>query len=53
VPELTVAAGLARGLVEVAVSKGASQAALLARAGIDPEDLQDQDNRIPFWNSWR
>ncbi len=49
-PELTVAAGLARGLIEVAVSKGASHTALLARAGIDPEDLQDQDNRIPFRN---
>jgi AraC-like DNA-binding protein len=50
VPELTVAAGLARGLVEVAVSKGASRTALLARAGIDAEELQDQDSRIPFRN---
>lgn len=47
-PELTVAAGLARGLIEVAVSKGATGEALLARAGIAPEDLEDQDNRIPF-----
>jgi AraC-like DNA-binding protein len=50
VPELTVAAGLARGLVEVAVSKGASRTALLARAGIDAEELQDQDSRTPFRN---
>jgi AraC-like DNA-binding protein len=47
-PELTVAAGLARGLMELAVSKGACQDALTARCGIDPADLEDQDNRIPF-----
>ena len=46
--ELTVAAGLARGLVDVAVSKGADRTALLSRAGIDPAMLEDQDNRIPF-----
>jgi AraC-like DNA-binding protein len=49
-PELTVAAGLARGLMELAVSKGASQADLAERSGIDPEELKDQDNRIPFAN---
>ena len=47
-PRLTVAAGLARGLIELAVAKGASQAALAERSGIAPEDLEDQDNRIPF-----
>ena len=47
-PELTVAAGLARGLVEFAVSKGANAALLMERAGIAPGDLEDQDNRIPF-----
>ena len=46
--DLTVAAGLARGLVELAVAKGASEAALLERAGIARADLLDQDNRIPF-----
>jgi AraC-like DNA-binding protein len=46
--ELTVAAGLARGLMELAVSKGASRTTLAGRSGIDPADLQDQDNRIPF-----
>jgi AraC-like DNA-binding protein len=46
--ELTVAAGLARGLMELAVSKGASQRALTECSGIDPQDLQDQDNRIPL-----
>src|SRR5271155_527787 len=48
--ELTVAAGLARGLMELAVSKGASRTALAERSGIDPVDLQNQDNRIPFAN---
>ncbi len=47
-PELTVAAGLARGLMELAVSKGASEAELAGRSGIDPAALQDQDNRVPF-----
>jgi hypothetical protein len=47
-PELTVAAGLARGLMELAVSKGASRKMLVERSGIDPEDLQDQDSRVPF-----
>jgi len=47
-PELTVAAGLARGLMELAVSKGASPAALAARSGIAAEELQDVDRRIPL-----
>jgi AraC-like DNA-binding protein len=47
-PELTVAAGLARGLIELAVSKGARAEALAERSGIDPADLADQDNRIPL-----
>src|ERR1700733_7648530 len=46
--ELTVAAGLARGLMEMAVSKGARQSELIARSGIVAADLQDQDNRIPL-----
>jgi len=49
-PELTVAAGLARGLIDLAVSKAANPQALAERAGIKLEDLQDQDNRIPFKN---
>jgi AraC-like DNA-binding protein len=47
-PKLTVAAGLARGLMELAIDKGASQAELLARSGIAAEDLTDVDRRIPF-----
>jgi AraC-like DNA-binding protein len=47
-PEPTVAAGVARGLMELAVSKGASRKELAERSRIDPEELQDQDNRIQF-----
>jgi AraC-like DNA-binding protein len=47
-PELTVAAGLARGLMELAVSKGADQAELAARSGISVEDLRDVDRRVPL-----
>ena len=34
--ELTIEAGIARGLMRFAVSKGASQQALAERSGIDP-----------------
>lgn len=44
--ERTVAAGLVRGLIELAVSKGANAPALVARAGIGLDELEDQDNRI-------
>ena len=47
-PDLTVAAGLARGLTDLAVAKGASETELLASAGIAREDLDDVDNRILF-----
>jgi AraC-like DNA-binding protein len=43
-----VAAGLARALIEIAVAKGAERVTLLERAAIDPKDLADQDNRVPF-----
>lgn len=46
--ELTVSAGLARGLLNLAVSKGADRGALLAHAGIAEADLADLDARIPF-----
>ncbi|MFM9862344.1 MAG: AraC family transcriptional regulator [Micropepsaceae bacterium] len=49
-PGLTVAAGLARGLIQFAVSKGVNQETLLARTGIRLDVLQDQDSRIPFDN---
>ena len=47
-PEPSISAGFARALMELAVSKGASRRLLAERSGIDPEDLQDQDHRIPF-----
>jgi AraC-like DNA-binding protein len=46
--ECTVSSGYARGLLELAVSKGARREALLERAGIDPAVLDDQDNRVPL-----
>jgi AraC-like DNA-binding protein len=46
--ERTVAAGFARGLLDFAAAKGADRTVLAARAGIDPAELEDQDNRIPF-----
>jgi AraC-like DNA-binding protein len=46
--ELTVGAGFVRGLMRLAVSKGASEAELTQRAEINPHDLLDQDKRIPL-----
>lgn len=46
--DFTVAAGLARGAMDFAVSKGADASALARRSGIDAQDLADQDNRIPL-----
>jgi AraC-like DNA-binding protein len=47
-PELTVAAGLARGLMEFAQSKGADRRDLAARSGIGLDELEDVDGRIAF-----
>ncbi|HEY2179826.1 MAG TPA: AraC family transcriptional regulator [Caulobacteraceae bacterium] len=47
-PELTIAAGIARGLMRFAVLRGASQDALVERSGIDPKNLADQDARVPL-----
>jgi AraC-like DNA-binding protein len=46
--ENTIAAGNARALMDLAVTKGANRQALAARSGIDPAELQEQDNRVPF-----
>jgi AraC-like DNA-binding protein len=46
----TIAAGFARALMQLAVSKGANQKVLAERSQIDPLELQDQDDRIPFAN---
>lgn len=44
--EFTVAAGVARGLLDYAVSQGADQAALLDRAGLALDVLDDADARV-------
>ena len=46
----TVAASVARGLMQLAVAKGADPEALSRRAGLAPADLQDPDARIPAPN---
>ena len=46
--ELTVAAGLARGLMDFAAAAGAPREALAARSGIDPAALEDHDLRVPL-----
>lgn len=47
-PDLTVAAGLARGLLDFAVSKGASRTQLASQARLTLAELEDIDRRIPF-----
>jgi AraC-like DNA-binding protein len=42
----TVGASYAKGLLDLAVSKGASRSRLLERSGIAPVELADEDNRI-------
>lgn len=44
----TVAAGVAKALIDLAVSKGAGRRRLLKRSKIASGDLSDQDNRIPL-----
>ena len=46
--EPTVSASFARGLLELAASKGASRAVLAERSRIEPAELQDLDSRVPF-----
>jgi AraC-like DNA-binding protein len=42
----TVAAGITKRLLEVAVERGASRRALIEASGVSPEELGDHDNRI-------
>lgn len=44
--DFTVAAGVARGLLDYAVGRGADRGALLERSGLDPVALEDPDQRI-------
>jgi hypothetical protein len=48
VAELTIAASGVRALLDLAVSRGANRRTLIERSRIDPKDLEDRDNRIPF-----
>src|SRR3954471_16672116 len=48
VAELTIGAGFARALFDLAVARGASPAALTERTGVDRARLGDQDSRIAF-----
>jgi AraC-like DNA-binding protein len=47
-PYRSVGAGLVRGLLDFAVSKGARREELVKRSSIDPAALRDPDNRVPF-----
>lgn len=44
--ELTVGAGVARGLLKFAIARGADAVALRARSGLVAADLDDQDRRV-------
>jgi AraC-like DNA-binding protein len=46
--EPTVAAGVVRAMMDLAMAKGADRSELARRSGIAPERLDDQDNRIPL-----
>ena len=46
----TIAAGYPRAFLDFAVSRGADRQTLLARSHIRPEDLDDQDKRVPLAN---
>ncbi len=43
-----MSAGMARGLLEFAVERGADRAALISAAGVDPAALEKEDERVPF-----
>lgn len=47
-PEASVSARFADGLIKLAVFKGADREALLERSGIAAEALADPDGRVPF-----
>ncbi|MFL6228935.1 MAG: AraC family transcriptional regulator [Pyrinomonadaceae bacterium] len=49
-PNPTIAAGYPKALLDFAVSRGADRQTLAARSQLRPEDLNDQDHRIPLAN---
>lgn len=46
----TVTAGFPKAFIDFAVSRGADRQKLIERSHINPEDLIEQDNRIPLGN---
>ena len=47
-PEPTAAAGVVRGMYEVAVARGADPGQLTSATGLDPKSLDDPDARVPL-----
>jgi len=46
----TISAGYPKALLDFAVSRGADRQTLIARSHIHPDELRNQDNRIPLAN---
>ena len=46
--EPTIAAGYPKAFLDFAISRGANRQRLIERSGICPDDLKEQDNRVPF-----
>src|SRR5436309_4406599 len=46
--EATVAAGLAKRLLESAASKGVGRKAIVERSGVERVDLEEPDDRVPL-----
>lgn len=48
--EPTIAAGYPKAFLDFAVARGADRRALTERSGIRPDELEEQDNRVPLSN---
>ncbi len=48
--EPTIAAGYAKAFLDFAVARGADRRTLLALSRLRPDDIQEQDNRVPLSN---
>src|SRR5215213_8624805 len=46
--EPTIAAGYPKAFLDFAVARGADRQRLIGQSGIRPEDIWEQDNRVPF-----
>lgn len=49
-PNPTISAGYPKALLDFAGSRGADRRTLIERSQINPDDLKEQDNRIPLGN---